>query len=135
MKVRKIEAYKAKDKTQRWKISFEGDETPLIMAAEPTFSTGEDVPDNTLKKVNMDTYSYYILASDTKRTFKKYGRTPGETASIELQGVWKGLVEIFVSGKMEEFETSQSPFVKGMHRYAERRLVQDHPIVEEAMRE
>jgi len=131
VKVINIEPYKAKDKTDRWKVIFEGDPNPLIMGTEPSFVIGTDLPKDQLKLTSKNHAYFYTLVAQEK----SYSRTPEQAASIELQTVWKGLVEIFIAGKLEEFETSESPFVKGMRRYAERRLVQDHPMVEEALRE
>jgi hypothetical protein len=128
MKVISIEPYKAKDQTDRWKVIFEGDPNPLIMGTPPAFGLGTDLPKDQLKLTSKNHYYFYTLIQQEKTP---YSRTPEQNASIELQTVWKGLVEIFVAGKLEEFETSDSLFVKGMRRYAERRLVQDHPFIEE----
>ena len=132
MKVTRIEPYKAKDQTDRWKVIFEEDPNPLIMGTKPSFDIGTDLPKDQLKLTSKNHYYFYALVQQEKSSFS---RTPDQAASIELQTVWKGLVEIFVAGKLEEFETSERPFVKGMRRYAERRLVQDHPMVEEAIHE
>ena len=56
-------------------------------------------------------------------------------ASIELQVVWKGLMECYIAGKIEDFYASENPLVKAMRHYAERRLVQDHPIIEEDLKQ
>lgn len=133
MKVRKIERYKAKDNTDRWKIHFEGDDLPLIMGEQPSFKEGDDFPQDKLKRINKDNYSYYVLVNEPRQT-KRYGRSPVENASIECQTVTKWLTEIFIAGKMEEFEASQSPLVKGLRRYAERRLIQDHPYTADALK-
>jgi hypothetical protein len=127
MKVISIEPYKAKDQTDRWKISFEGDPNPLIMGTPPAFSIGTDLPKEQLKLTEKNRYYFYVLTKQEEMPFM----TPAErNASIELQVVWKGLVDIFVAGKMEEFEASKIPLVMGMRRYATRRLVQDHPLIE-----
>ena len=134
MKVRKIEQYQAKDKTGRWKIHFESDDIPLIMGEQPAIKEGDDLPKERLKRIDKDNYSYYVLASEPRQG-KRYGRSPVENASIECQTVTKWLTEIFIAGKMEEFEASQSPLVKGLRRYAERRLVQDHPYTATVLKE
>ena len=132
MKVINIEPYKARDKTDRWKVIFEDDPNPLIMGTEPSFVIGTDLPKDQLKLTSKNRAYFYTLVAQEKPF---YSRTPEQAASIEGQTVFKALVEIFVAGKMEEFEASESPFVMGMRRYAERRLVQDHPMVEEALKE
>ena len=131
MKVIGIDPYKAKDKTDRWKVSFEGDPNPLIMGTPPAFGLGTDLPKEQLKLTQKNHYYFYTLVKQEETPFM----TPAErNASIELQVVWKGLMDCFNAGKMEEFTTSENRFVKGMRRYAERRLVQDHPFIEEALK-
>jgi hypothetical protein len=127
MKVIGIEPYKARDQTDRWKVIFEGDPNPLIMGTEPGFVIGTDLPKDQLKLTSKNhAYFYTLIAQE-----KPYSRTPEQAASIEGQTVFKALVEIFIAGKIEELETSQNPFVQAISRYAERRLIQDHPMIEE----
>ena len=133
MKVTKIEPYKAKDQTDRWKIQFGGDAPPLIMGEQPTFQEGTAIAKNTLRRINKGTYSYYVIPGEGKKSYKDYNRSPEQSASIEGQTVFKALVEIFLAGKMDEFESSENPFVMGIRRYAERRLVQDHPYTKDAL--
>jgi hypothetical protein len=132
MKVISIEPYKAKDQTDRWKISFEGDPNPLIMGTPPAFGLGTDLPKDQLKLTSKNHYYFYTLVKAEDTPFM----TPAEkNASIELQVVWKGLMDCFIAGKLDELETSENPLAKGMRRYAERRLVQDHPYTAEALEE
>lgn len=105
----------------------------MIMGEQPSFKEGDDFPQDKLKRINKDNYSYYVLVNEPRQT-KRYGRSPVENASIECQTVTKWLTEIFIAGKMEEFEASQSPLVKGLRRYAERRLIQDHPYTADALK-
>ena len=130
MKVTKIEQYKAKDQTDRWKVIFEGDPNPLIMGTEPSFAIGTDLPEDQLKLTSKNHAYFYTLIAQEKTP---YSRTPEQAASIEGQTVFKALVEIFLAGKMDEFETSKNPLVMGIRRYAERRLVQDHPYTQDAL--
>jgi len=130
MKVINIEQYKAKDETDRWKVIFEGDPNPLIMGTEPSFVIGTDLPNDQLKLTSKNHAYFYTLVAQEK----SYSRTPEQAASIEGQTVFKALAEIFIAGKLEEFSESKNYFVKGMRAYAERRLVQDHPFTEGALK-
>jgi hypothetical protein len=132
MKIVRFEKYQAKDHTDRYRTFFKEIDVPLITATKPAFGEGDDIPETRLRLVEKDDYAYYVWKDGVELSAKKgYHKTPEEIASIECQVVWKGLVDIFVAGKIEELETSQSPFVKAIARYAERRLVQDHPMIEE----
>lgn len=130
-----FEKYKAKDHTDRYRTIFKDDITPLITATKPAFREGDDIPKTNLRQVDKDGYSYYVWREGVKVEEKRgFRKTPQENASIECQVVWKGLVEIFNAGKIEEFTESKNFFVKGMRAYAERRLAMDHPFTESALK-
>jgi hypothetical protein len=129
-----FEKYQAKDQTNRYKTIFKDDPVPLITATKPAFREGDDIPEDILRRVDKDDYSYYVWKKGTKVEDKRgFRRTPQENASIECQVVWKGLVEIFNADKMEDFTNSDNIFVKGMRAYAERRLALDHPFTKDAI--
>ena len=120
MLVTAIQPYKARDQTERWKITFAEDESPLILTAEPTFSTGEDVPKEDLKLIDKGEYKYWV-----PKTKPQPWRSPEETASIETQTVWKGLVEMFNAGKLKDLWDSTNPLAVGIKTYAINRLIKD----------
>ena len=125
MLVTAIKPYKAKDKTERWKITFAEDDNPLIMTYEPTFSTGEDIPKDGLKLIDKGEYKYWIFKKKEQGPRKKSWRSPEETASIECQTVLKVLVEIFNAGKLKDLWDSTNPLAVGIKRYAIKRLTND----------
>lgn len=134
MKILRFEKYQAHDNTDRYKTVFEEDDIPLITATKPAFQEGDDIPENNLRLVEKDGYSYRVwkagVTLDQKRGFQA---SPEKIASFEGQAVFKAIVDIFIAGKIEEFETSKNPYIMGIRNYAERRLVQDHPIIEEML--
>jgi hypothetical protein len=130
MKVITIETYKARDKTDRWKVSFEGDTNPLIMGTPPTFKVGTDIPKEQLKLTEKNNAYFYTLLKTEEQPFNAVERN----ASIELQVIFKGIVDLFIAGKLDDFVNSENYLAMGAMRYAERRLVHDHPLVEEALK-
>jgi hypothetical protein len=130
MKVINIEQYKARDKTDRWKISFEGDPNPLIMGTPPTFKVGTDFPKEQLKLTEKNRAYFYVLTKEDEAD----NETPTKQRSIELQAIFRGIVDLFIAGKLDDFVNSENHLAMGAMRYAERRLVHDHPLVEEALK-
>ena len=129
MLVTAIKPYNAQNGSDRWKISFADDERPLIMTYEPKFSTGKDIPQEDLKLVTKSNekgeYQYWVPTGKPPQAARKPWRSPEETASIECQTVWKGLVEIFNADKIEELWKSTNPLAVGIRHYAMKRLLRD----------
>lgn len=133
MKVQSVEPYTSKAGDDRWKVIFEDSEYPLILIKQPDVEVGETIPEEKLQFIQKGTYAYFVPKQAHQGTSqgRKYGRSREEGASIETQVVWKGLVEIFIAGKLEELATSTNYLATGIRAYAERRLTQDQCLPEE----
>jgi len=130
MKVINIEKYPARDGSDRWKVLLEDDPSPLIMGVAPDFPIGTDLPKDRLKLTSKNHAYFYTLVKQEEAQFM----TPAEkSASIEGQVVWRGIIDCFIAGKLDELTESQNRLAKAIVHYAERRLVQDHPMIEEVL--
>ena len=133
MKVKAVEPYMSKTGEDRWKVLFEDSEYPLILIKEPQIEAGEIIPEDKLHFIQKEGYAYFVpkQSAQHRPQQRRYGKTPEERASIETQVVWKGLVDIFVAGKLDELATSTNYLAIGIRAYAERRLVQDQCLPED----
>jgi len=124
MKVKAIEPYQSRGGDDRWKVIFEESQYPLILIESPDIAPGDTIPKSKLHLIQKEGYAYFV----PKETHEA---TSPRSESIETQVVWKGLVDIFVAGKLDELATSTNYLAIGIRAYAERRLVQDKCLPED----
>ena len=105
MLVNDITKYAAQDQTPRWKVTFEGDDRPLILRKKPWFESGAAIPKERLRLAHQEmageTREYYVWIPAEKepegrRPFGKV--TPDillKEANIERQVVLKAAVDCY----------------------------------------
>ena len=134
MKVVEIQTYRAKrDQKLRWKVLFEefGKERPLILDDEPTFSTGEDIPENTLALIQEATFSYYI---PKEVAAKPRGRSLEDTNAIKAQVAVKIIADLFINDKLSELTESKNYLAIGLRDWLKSALVHDNTLVAEVLK-
>ena len=131
MKVQAVEPYTSKTGEDRWKVIFEDSEYPLILIEQPQVEVGETIPKSKLHLIQREGYSYFVPQQTSRPSQQGYATSRDRSESIETQVVWKGLVDIFVAGKLDELATSTNYLAIGIRTYAERRLGQDQCLPED----
>lgn len=104
MNVQEITKYPAADQTPRWKVTFEGDDRPLILRKKPWFEPGTDIPKERLRLCQQDDREYYTWIPADKDAggggaHPSRGKiTPDilfKEANIERQVLLKGAIDLY----------------------------------------
>ena len=127
MKVQNIRSYQGNDGNDKWEITFEKDDRPLITSTQPDFEIGAIIPPAELEVRKSYKGAFFVWKNEDKKESR------GKDNAIRGQTAVKIIAEIYCAGLLPDFETSEDPFVINLRDWVNSALVKD-PLIEGILR-